>query len=145
LEVPVEAIEAYTEVLMENNAELAKNKKLAAQTAVENMKFSKQLSKLNDVVKDNIKVIKKADKDSLEYYESLGAVTEMLKETFGTDVSANFVATADNIDLISEAAEGNEKAIKKLGAAIAKDYVENLDMSTDYIDAFSGLEDGEVL
>ena len=135
LEVTTGALEAYTQNLMENNEALANNKKLAAEMAVETFRFSKQLEKLENVVKDNIANIKAAEKNNLEYYESLGEVKKALEETFGLKVSTNFI-NADNIDLIAKAAEGNAEAIKELGLSISKDYVNNLSVATENIDAF---------
>ena len=145
LETTTGALEAYTAELMENNEELAKNKKLAAELAVETFRFSKQLDKLEKVVKDNIKNIKNFNKNSLDCYESLGKVQEALEETFGLDVSSDFIKK--NIDLISSAAEGSQEAIKNLGIAISKDYIKNLEIADENISAFFNeeLNNGEGL
>ena len=72
LEMSKASLEAYSKELMKNNDALYSNAKLAAEAAVEHFRFSKALDNLEGIVKDNIAIIKKADKESLDYYDSLG-------------------------------------------------------------------------
>jgi hypothetical protein len=59
---------------MANNEHLAKNKKLAAEVAVESAKFSENLDKLEKALNDNLDTMKSAEKGSWEYYEALGEI-----------------------------------------------------------------------
>jgi hypothetical protein len=134
LEMSKASLEAYSKELMKNNEALYSNAKLAAQAAVEHFRFSKALDNLEGIVKDNIAIIKKADKGSLDYYDSLGQVQEALIETFGMEVGSEFVEK--NIDKIKSAAEGSAEAIEELGILISKEYVGNLEIASDNISAF---------
>lgn len=121
LEMTEEALEAYTEDLMENNEALKDNKKIAAQTAVESAKFSKNLDKLEKVLDDNIGSLRNAEKGSLDYYEALGNIQKSLEDTFGVDVDASFIE--DNLNLIEEAATGDVDAVNRLRTALSQEII----------------------
>jgi hypothetical protein len=74
LDMTKEALEAYTQDLMENNEHLAKNEKLAAEVAVASARMSIGLDKLEEKLNDNVDTLKSAEKNSLDYYEALGEV-----------------------------------------------------------------------
>jgi hypothetical protein len=59
------------------------------------------------------------------------------------EVDGDFIAK--NIDLIAKAAEGNEEAVKKLGAEMSKNFVENLQIAEENIKAFKDLDVDEGL
>jgi hypothetical protein len=97
-----EALEAYADSLLEANEGLEGNVKLAAESAVASAKMTKGLDKLEEVLADNIGTLQEADKTSLDYFESLGAIQKAVEELFGVDVSSEFITK--NIDLIDQAA-----------------------------------------
>lgn len=118
LDTSVEALEAYTAELLENNTALDGNYEKAAKMAVANVKFANGLNNLNDVLDDEIGNVKNASKKNLDYYKSLGKITQAINDLYDTDVDADFVA--ENLELIEEAAKGSEKALAELSVAIVK-------------------------
>lgn len=135
-----EALEAYTEDLVENTGELYDNYKAAAQAASSNFKFAKNLENLSEVLDnelDTVKELLKTDKKTSKYYESLGKITQAVSKLFNIKVSPSFVEIPENLQLIEEAAKGSQKALQQLGFAISKDYFANLDNL-----ALQGLETG---
>ena len=135
-----EALEAYTEDLVENTGELYDNYKAAAQAASSNFKLAKNLENLSKVLDSELDVVKellKTDKKTSKYYESLGKITQAVSKLFNIKVSPNFVEIPENLQLIEEAANGSQKALQQLGLAISKDYFANLDNL-----ALQGLETG---
>lgn len=118
LDTSVEALEAYTAELLENNTALDGNYEKAAKMAVANVKFANGLNNLNKVLDDEIGNVKNASKKNLDYYKSLGKITQAINDLYDTDVDADFVA--ENLELIEEAAKGSEKALAELSIAIVK-------------------------
>lgn len=118
LDTSVEALEAYTAELLENNTALDGNYEKAAKMAVANVKFANGLNNLNNVLDDEIDNVKNASKKNLDYYKSLGKITQAVNDLYDTDVDADFVA--ENLELIEEAAKGSEKALAELSVAIVK-------------------------
>lgn len=118
LDTSVEALEAYTAELLENNTALDGNYEKAAKMAVANVKFTNGLNNLNNVLDDEIDNVKNASKKNLDYYKSLGKITQAINDLYDTDVDADFVA--ENLELIEEAAKGSEKALAELSIAIVK-------------------------
>lgn len=118
LDTSVEALEAYTAELLKNNTALDGNYEKAAKMAVANVKFANGLNNLNNVLDDEIGNVKNASKKNLDYYKSLGKITQAINDLYDTDVDADFVA--ENLELIEEAAKGSEKALAELSVAIVK-------------------------
>ena len=118
LDTSVEALEAYTAELLKNNTALDGNYEEAAKMAVANVKFANGLNNLNNVLDDEIGNVKNASKKNLDYYKSLGKITQAINDLYDTDVDADFVA--ENLELIEEAAKGSEKALAELSVAIVK-------------------------
>lgn len=118
LDTSVEALEAYTAELLKNNTALDGNYEKAAKMAVANVKFANGLNNLNNVLDDEIDNVKNASKKNLDYYKSLGKITQAINDLYDTDVDADFVA--ENLELIQEAAKGSEKALAELSIAIVK-------------------------
>lgn len=118
LDTSVEALEAYTAELLKNNTALDGNYEKAAKMAVANVKFANGLNNLNKVLDDEIGNVKNASKKNLDYYKSLGKITQAINNLYDTDVDADFVA--ENLELIEEAAKGSEKALAELSVAIVK-------------------------
>ena len=138
--VTKEALEAYTEDLVENTGELYDNYKAAAQAASSNFKLAKNLENLSNVLDSELDVVKellKTDKKTSKYYESLGKITQAVSKLFNIKVSPKFVEIPENLQLIEKAANGSQKALQQLGLAISKDYFANLDNL-----ALQGLETG---
>ena len=138
--VTKEALEAYTEDLVENTGELYDNYKAAAQAASSNFKLAKNLENLSNVLDSELNVVKellKTDKKTSKYYESLGKITQAVSKLFNIKVSPKFVEIPENLQLIEKAANGSQKALQQLGLAISKDYFANLDNL-----ALQGLETG---
>ena len=152
LDMSKDALDGYAKYLMKNNAELAKNKKAAAEAAVAHAKFSKGIDKLRDVLEDSIEVLEEWDEDALETYEASAKVEEALKDVFGVDVDADFVK--ENLDDIKGLAEGSEESLNRLSVALAKKQVMDLTIESstkdeinaviDELDALRNMPDAEI-
>jgi hypothetical protein len=98
LEMTEDALEGYANALIKANDQLEENSEIAAQVAVYNYKLAKGLKELRTVFGENIKTVRDANANTLEYYEALGAIEEQFEKTFGTEVSSTFIE--DNLSLI---------------------------------------------
>ena len=123
------ALESYTEALIKDNKALEKNKKLAAQIAVQNLKVAKGLNKVQSVLKDNAKVLKEADENSMDYHEAIGQLSEALTETFGMKVSTKFIK--ENLDDIKKMADNDAEALQRVRNELNKDFIMNLNISDE--------------
>ena len=124
LETSSAALEAYTQDLMANNEHLAKNKKLAAEVAVESARFSENLDKLEKALSDNLDTMKNAEKGSWEYYEALGEIQTAFQEAFGVNVDADFIEK--NLELIEKAATGAEESVDELQKVLSQEIICNV-------------------
>lgn len=97
LDTSVEALEAYTAELLKNNTALDGNYEKAAKMAVANVKFANGLNNLNNVLDDEIDNVKNASKRNLDYYKSLGKITQAINDLYDTDVDADFVAEIQSL------------------------------------------------
>ena len=124
-----DALELYAEHLINTNKGLEGNKKAAAQASVAHFKMAKGLNTLQKTFKENAEVLKKADKNSIDYYEALGKVNQAIEETFGVKVSADFLENEQNLEDLEKAANNDVEALKRLKKAINEDFILNLNIN----------------
>ena len=120
LGVEAETFDAFTDILADNNSELEENSVITAKVALAQIRLNKGLESLNSAWKDHSKALLSGNKNTLEYAESLGAVSKALEETFGVKPSTQFIQ--NNLGLISSLANGNVEALDEMQNKLAEDY-----------------------
>ncbi len=129
LNTTTDALEMYASALIDANPELEKNKKLAAQLAVQHFKTAKGLNNLQKTFKEYADVLQKADKSSIDYYEALGKLNQAIEETFGVKVSADFLENEENLKDLEKAANNDVQALARLKKAVNEDFILNLNIN----------------
>lgn len=131
------ALENYADALMKSSDALSSygdewekldNKVVAAELAVANAKFAKGVEQLNEVLFDNIEILKEWNEGSLETWEAVSKVQDALENVFGVRVSADYVKK--NLADLQRLANGNVESLEELRQEAAKDYILNLDISS---------------
>lgn len=123
-----EALEAYTKQLVENSNGLYKNYKQAAEATARHIKFAKAVDALADTLSDELDILKTINKNTpktTKQLESMSKVSKKLADIYGVEVSESFYDSAENLQLLEQAAGGSMKALQKLGTNVLKDYTKN--------------------
>lgn len=100
--------------------------------AINSKEAAKNFGGLNDVVKNNIEILKDPSSNPQGYLDTINSLSEKATEAFGTEVNTDFIQ--DNlIDFISigEGGEKAEEAYKKLGKKIAESFLEGIEDIND--------------
>lgn len=121
------ALKAYAEYLGETYDSLKDNKKAAAEAAVACAKFARGVSKLKEVLGNNLDVLKDwvdTGEATIETFEEVAKVQEALTDVFGVEVSADYIKK--NLTDIEKLANGDTSALKELRKAAADDYILHL-------------------
>lgn len=107
----------------------------ATELAIQNQRMNKGLKTLNENWEDWSKTLKKGDKTTTDYIDTMQEVEDVIADLVGAsedlDLSQEFFDSAENLELIGKAAEGDEKAINELGVAVAQDLVSNIEGLTE--------------
>lgn len=107
----------------------------ATELAIQNQRMNKGLKTLNENWEDWSKILKKGDKTTTDYIDTMQDVEDVIADLVGAsedlDLSQEFFDSAENLELIGKAAEGDEKAINELGVAVAQDLVSNIEGLTE--------------
>lgn len=123
-----EALEAYTKQLVENSNGLYKNYKQAAEATARHIKFAKAVEELAGTLSDELDILKTINKNTpktTKQLESMSKVSKKLADIYGVEVSESFYDSAENLQLLEQAAGGSMKALQKLGTNVLKDYTKN--------------------
>ena len=123
-----DSFENYTEAIMENNAALKDNEDLAGQVALQTVQISTGLTPLmekyaeySDLLAQGVKDQKEGKKASLAYYKVLDELSLLMKDTFGFEVSDDFVEK--NLSLIEDVSLGSVEALDELRSRLAKEFI----------------------
>lgn len=119
---------AQRQVQRSSKAEKASEQNLRDVTAAA-IKSGAALDDLSENFEDYEKILKSADKNSLQYAETMATVREDVAGMLGVDfesIDSQFVE--DNLDSIREAANGSEEAVNSLRVALATDIVGKMDI-----------------
>lgn len=123
-----DALEAYTKQLVENSNGLYKNYKQAAEATARHIKFAKAVDALADTLNDELDILKTINKNTpktTKQLESMSKVSQKLADIYGVEVSESFYDSAENLQLLEQAAGGSMKALQKLGTNVLKDFTKN--------------------
>ena len=105
LDITKEALESYAGSLMYADGEVkdltnaTNEERLAyleltevyAQASVANFKLGQGISKVQKIFKDNSKVLKENNRQSLDFHKAIGELTIALEDAFGVDIDPTFV------------------------------------------------------
>ena len=129
LEISAEALESYTEALIENNSALKNNKVRAAELTVESFRLGKAFNEVESLINDNIDVLNEANEMSMDYHETLGKIQIALEDAFGVELSTDFVK--ENLEDIKAAVRGDEEALRRLRLEASKEMIVNLHLNSE--------------
>ena len=105
--------------------------KEASELAVQNQRMNKGVSTLHENWKDWSKELKKSDKTTQDWAKAASETTKAIADLVGTsedlELPPEFFDSAENMELVSQAAKGNEDAINKLGLAVAAAQVQMIE------------------
>lgn len=93
----------------------------------------KTIEEMNEHFDDNRDVLENASSTSVEYAKALTETKKDLAGLLDVDMeslSDDFVANAHTLDLMKEAAQGNEEAFSELRNLAAQDIIQNLEINT---------------
>ena len=138
LDLNVGEVQQYAKALAEANSEsdgisenLYQNEKAAKVVAIANSRMNKGLTELGDSFEDLSKTIKTGQKGTAEYNQAMKNLDKIMSDVLNLDtdtLSDDFLTSADNLELMKKAAEGNTDAIESLRAAAAKDIIQHCDV-----------------
>lgn len=140
LDVTDDALESYSAALMEaegktidlsnatlkERAEQAKLAKAYAKATVAQYKLAQGINKVQDVFEKNKQVLKGANKESLDFHQAVGELTQAMEEAFGMEINAEFVK--QNLTDIQLMTEGNIDALNRLKKKLNEEYIFNLQL-----------------
>jgi hypothetical protein len=137
--VSAKALENYSKALEKNIGSLKNNKKAAAACAIANATFAEGVEKLGEVLDKNSSILTNWNEASLDTYEAVAEVQEVLEKVLGVEVSYDYVKKylADIRDL----ANGDTEALEQLRVEAAKDYVLNLGIDENSASAVTSVID----
>ncbi len=114
---------------------LADSQEAANAYAVSLFRMNKGIETLSENSEEWIDILKKSSKSSVEYYNAMEDMREALGDvldiTDPSQLSANFFDNAENLDLVSKAAEGDADAIEALRDAAYEDILVNVTSNLD--------------
>lgn len=115
------SFETYKDIILESNEELSENSAITDQIVLSLLEEANALSDLSGKWDEYKKAIKKADKTSMEYVDSMGAVIDGLKDIFGVEVDADFVEK--NMGDIDALMGGDASKMNELGVKAAQHWM----------------------
>lgn len=129
LELSDEAVEAYTQSLIDNNKELQKHQENADDVAQQMLTNRVGYDKLTKAITDNADALENATESPLEYAEAIGDIQVATNEWLNTDFSSDEII--ENLELIQKAAEGDQEAMRSLQDIASKKNIANFDINDD--------------
>ena len=110
------------------------NAKAAAQLAIENQRMNNGVADLVDNWESWKKELKSNDKTSRDWAKAAAACTKTIANLVGAsedlELPNEFFDSAENMELLDQAAQGSEEAINKLGLAVAAAQVQMMEFQT---------------
>ena len=122
----------YQAQIDEANAQLEQYDEIVRDIAVDTIKTQKGLEALNDVLDENADIILHGDKNSQQYADSLNAVRDTVAQVLNVNAGAlsdDFLTSADNLNLMREAANGSQEALEQLRMTAAQDIIQNVQIT----------------
>ena len=142
-------LESQARSIQALNNDMELNAETAARMAIANQRMNKGIDTLSSNFEDWTKKLKTATRGSMDYAEVAAEVEEALKDLLGlTDnfvIPDDFLNSADNLELLEKAADGDQVAINTLGIQLTQSAMDMNTWSNALIDswnAFAATEDG---
>ena len=118
------SISAITKSYKGNTKEFKRFDEHVIDLAFNSKKAAKEFGGLNDIINDNIEILKDPSSDPQGYLNAINNIANNATVAFGTEVNTDFVY--DNIQKFLEIGEGGEKAkiaYKELGEKVAENFI----------------------
>ena len=128
-----EALESYADSLIASNDALSKNKKLAAEMAVQQARLAKGLNNVQKILSDYSDILKENNQNSFDFHEAIGKLSQELTKTFNMKVSTNFVKA--NLTDIQKMADNDVEALARVRKELNKDFIMNLNIKNSAKDS----------
>ena len=130
----------FMEASKDVNGEYTLNAKQAATLTIQNQRMNKGVETLVGSWEDWKKELKSGNKTSRDWAKAAADCTKVIADLVGAsedlELPADFFDSADNMALLEKAANGDAKAIAKLGVIVAKTQVEMM----NFHDGMQGLK-----
>lgn len=136
----VDQAEILQDVLesVDENFELTEGR--ARALAIQNQRMVKGLDTLADKWEDWSDILNDTDKTTVDYIDTIQDLTKVISDLVGAeedlDLSKEFFESAENMEYLERAAEGDIDAVNRLGVAVAQDLISQLEPLKE----FSGLD-----
>lgn len=124
----------YQEYLQENSANLKENADMAERVAQANMQFNVGLADIIDNYETYLQDLDESNKGTADYVAALGDVRDAysrMLEISSDDLSEEFLTSADNLNLMKEAANGSLEAITQLRENAAIAIIDSIELPED--------------
>ena len=123
-------LEAYNKALGDTEAEQKALKNL--QFATEVAKWTDKIKQLDGTLKEDVDQLGNFKEGTSEYDNQLALMSTHINEVFGTELSADFLKTGDNLDLLTKALDGDQEAWEDLLINIDKASVESSEFANQF-------------
>ena len=134
-------IEKQAKEIRELNSDLNMSAEVSTKLAIANERMNKGVKALHDNFKDWRKTLQTADKTSMDYAEAVVNVEDAVRDLIAAhddwELPDDFLESPENLDLIGEAAEGDEIAINQLGNKLAEASVRAMEFNESIADAYN--------
>ena len=125
---------------VENLVEFKLTEGRARALAVQNQRMEKGLESLTENWEDWSDALQETNKGTVKYTKAARELTKAIGDLVGAeedlDLSKEFFESAENMEYLQKAAEGDIDAVNRLGIAVAQDLVKQLEPLREY----SGLD-----
>lgn len=116
-DISAEQIEDYADSLKDSGKFTEANGKAMAELAKDQVRYDKAIESCNENMEDWQKTLKKLDGDKMLDPDTASDLADAYGNMFdidGSQLSDNFLRSAENLDLLKQAANGSEKAYEQL-------------------------------
>lgn len=124
----------YQQYLQENSANLKENADMAERVAQANMQFNVGLADIIDNYETYLQDLDESNKGTADYVAALGDVRDAysrMLDISSNDLSEEFLTSADNLNLMKEAANGSLEAITQLRENAAASIINSIELPED--------------
>ena len=144
-----EVVERQAKQYQKLHPEMELTAEQAAQLAINNQRMNKGMKTLNNNFADWKKVLKSADKTTMDYADAVVDCTDAIADLVGASDDLELpdeFFNDENMKLIEKAMKGDIKAVNQLGAAVAAATVNAMEFNGAFADMINELEtwDGEI-
>lgn len=111
----------------------------ARELAIQNQRMNNGIKELSDNWDDWNKILQNSNKYDKDYVKTTKQLNKVIKELVGSsedlNLSEEFYDSAENMELLEQAAQGSEEAINQLGFAVGKNLIQSMEISSERVEA----------